>query len=339
MTIVEIPPGIYRIVVAGSGVDGVEPQAEALTRHDYVTIRPPNEVPDPEQKWRIRHGKEPGNITIELPSDIIPTSYLTYKGAPEKPKEGDRIECRLYPLPLIEWHPAIAPGRRYLLRVAGSELGIKVAPPKIEPPFLELGLKEQLEWVFDRIDLNEEVSGNCATQLLLSDAIQPVNCGEKSTLSRYAILKPIESGPGSFTSSLAMKVWTAPDKTYSGGPFSLFVWSEYGSPAQLAVAISVPGDVHSSGNSKFELDSSEDFAFICTSFERPLHLLLCEKCKKFQKFHPLFARPEFTMVFHRISVVMKEQALALLEDGWNIEETAETIFVIAGNITSTCMVA
>ena len=50
MTIVEIPPGIYRIVVAGLGVDGVQPEAEALTRHDYVTIRPPNEVPDPEQK-------------------------------------------------------------------------------------------------------------------------------------------------------------------------------------------------------------------------------------------------------------------------------------------------
>ena len=52
MTTPEIPPGIYRIVVVGLGVDGVQPEAEALTRHreDHVTIRPPNEVPDPEQE-------------------------------------------------------------------------------------------------------------------------------------------------------------------------------------------------------------------------------------------------------------------------------------------------
>jgi hypothetical protein len=33
------------------------------------------------------------------------------------------------------------------------------------------------------------------------------------------------------------------------------------------------------------------------------------------------------MVFRRISVDMKGRALALLEDGWNIEETAETLNV------------
>ena len=33
------------------------------------------------------------------------------------------------------------------------------------------------------------------------------------------------------------------------------------------------------------------------------------------------------MVFHRISVDMKEWALALLGEGWNIEETAETLNV------------
>ena len=38
------------------------------------------------------------------------------------------------------------------------------------------------------------------------------------------------------------------------------------------------------------------------------------------------------MVFRRISVDMKEQALALLEDGWNLEETAETLNVCPRSI-------
>ena len=38
------------------------------------------------------------------------------------------------------------------------------------------------------------------------------------------------------------------------------------------------------------------------------------------------------MVFHRISVDMKEQALALLGKGWNIEETVETLNVCPRSI-------
>jgi hypothetical protein len=38
------------------------------------------------------------------------------------------------------------------------------------------------------------------------------------------------------------------------------------------------------------------------------------------------------MVFRRIGVDMKERALALLEDGWNLEETAETLNICPRSI-------
>jgi hypothetical protein len=108
-------------------------------------------APEPEQEWRIIP-REDGNIIIERPSGIIPTSYLTYKGAPDKkPEQGDRIVDLLSEVPPNEWHLAIAPGFHFFIRVAGSDLGIRVAPPRIHPPFLELGLENQLEWVFERV--------------------------------------------------------------------------------------------------------------------------------------------------------------------------------------------
>jgi len=150
MTTTVLPPGIYRIVVAG----GVEPPflTARLTRQGErgVTILPAGAAPEPEQEWRIIP-REDGNITIERPSGIIPTSYLTYEGAPKKPEQGDRVVVLLSEFPRNEWRPVIAPGFRSLIRVAGSELGIRVAPPRIHPPFLELGLENQLEWVFERV--------------------------------------------------------------------------------------------------------------------------------------------------------------------------------------------
>jgi hypothetical protein len=47
------------------------------------------------------------------------------------------------------------------------------------------------------------------------------------------------------------------------------------------------------------------------------------KISKIQKIHPLSVWLYFTMVFRRISVDMKEQALNLLKDGWNIEVVIE----------------
>ena len=38
------------------------------------------------------------------------------------------------------------------------------------------------------------------------------------------------------------------------------------------------------------------------------------------------------MVFRRISVDMKERALALLEDGWNLEETTEMLNICLRSI-------
>jgi transposase len=56
------------------------------------------------------------------------------------------------------------------------------------------------------------------------------------------------------------------------------------------------------------------------------------KISKIQKIHPLSVWPYFTMVFRRISVDMKERALNLLKDGWNIEESAETFNVCTRSI-------
>jgi hypothetical protein len=141
----QLPPGIYRITVAGS----VEP--ECLTRTEQgVTILPPGARPDREQEWRVLPVKD-GNIIIEKPSPIFPSQYLAYKGSNEKPEEGDRIVYRVAEFPPNEWHLVIAPGFRSLIRVAGSELGIRIAPPKIHPPILELGNERQLGWVFERV--------------------------------------------------------------------------------------------------------------------------------------------------------------------------------------------
>jgi len=146
MTTTQLAPGIYRIVVVG----GVEPACLTRQEGGRVTILPSSAQPDPEQQWRIVPGRD-GNIIIERPSRIFPISYLSYNDAPKKPEEGDRVVYRLSEFPPNEWHLAIAPGFRSLIRVAGSDLGIRVAPLTIFPPFLDLGLENQLEWVFERV--------------------------------------------------------------------------------------------------------------------------------------------------------------------------------------------
>jgi len=148
-TATQLPPGVYRIVVAG----GAEPRFLTRQEGEGVTILPPSANSDAEQEWQIRDGKD-GNIIIERPSKIIPSIYLTYNQAPKKPEQGDRVISRLYEFHPNEWHLTIAPGFRSFIRVAGSDLGIRIAPPTIYPPFLELGDEDQLEWVFERV--NEE---------------------------------------------------------------------------------------------------------------------------------------------------------------------------------------
>ncbi|KAF8349618.1 hypothetical protein F5887DRAFT_1070913 [Amanita rubescens] len=152
MTTTELSPGIYRIAVAGRH-DNVEPAL--LTRHGeggHVTILPPSAQPDPKQEWGVMHGKEPGNIIIGLPTRLWPSSYLTYNGAPEKPKQGNRVEYRVFEFHETEWHlDAIVPGYRYFLHVAGSHLGIRLSPATIHPPILQLGIEHQLEWRFERV--------------------------------------------------------------------------------------------------------------------------------------------------------------------------------------------
>jgi len=148
-TATQLPPGVYRIVVAG----GAEPRFLTRQEGGHVTVLPPSSNSDAEQEWRISHGKD-GNIIIERHFKIFPSTYLTYHDAPKKPEPGDRVITRLFEFHPHEWHLTIAPGFRSFIRVAGSDLGIKIAPPKIYPPFLELGDEDQLEWVFERV--NEE---------------------------------------------------------------------------------------------------------------------------------------------------------------------------------------
>ncbi|KAF8338650.1 hypothetical protein F5887DRAFT_919943 [Amanita rubescens] len=153
MSTTELPPGIYHIVVAGLGV--VEPARLTREGKNGVTVLPPSAQRNPEQEWEIVRGRG-GNLIIARPSKIIPTSYLTYKGAPAQPKEHDIVEAhRLAESPLNEWHAGIAPGFRHFLRVAGSNLGIRFAPATIYPPILELGFENQLEWQFERVYLDE----------------------------------------------------------------------------------------------------------------------------------------------------------------------------------------
>jgi len=150
----KLPPGIYHINVAGGY--GVEPAR--LTRHgeDGVTILPPGVERNPEQEWRITHGKD-DNVIIDRPSGLIPTLHLTYKGAPKKPEHGDQIDTVSSEFPLNEWHLAPAPGFKSFIRVAGSELGIKISPATIHPPILDLSHENQLEWVFERVHHEHEL--------------------------------------------------------------------------------------------------------------------------------------------------------------------------------------
>jgi len=57
--------------------------------------------------------------------------YLTNEGTPKKPEEGDRIVYHGDPLPPNLWQIF-----ERTIRVSGSDLGIKVAQPKIFPPLV-----------------------------------------------------------------------------------------------------------------------------------------------------------------------------------------------------------
>ncbi|KAF8345452.1 hypothetical protein F5887DRAFT_917428 [Amanita rubescens] len=152
MSTTELSPGIYHIVVAELG--GVEPARLTREGRNGVTVLPPSAQRNPEQEWEIFRGQG-GNLIIARPSKIIPTSYLTYKGAPAQPKEHDIVEAHVAEFPLNEWHAGIAPGFRHFLHVAGSELGIRFAHATIYPPILELGFENQLQWLFQRVNLDE----------------------------------------------------------------------------------------------------------------------------------------------------------------------------------------
>ena len=45
----------------------------------------------------------------------FPLPYLTYNGAPGKPKAGDRIVVKIAPVPLFKWTAKLLPG--FKLRV------------------------------------------------------------------------------------------------------------------------------------------------------------------------------------------------------------------------------
>ncbi|MEV0117252.1 hypothetical protein AB0H77_29125 [Streptomyces sp. NPDC050844] len=136
-----LPPGIYRI--------SLENQHLSRAEQVPVTLLPAHEGPD--QEFEV-HGTPEGNYVITKPSPIRPSTYLTYDGAPEKPDAGARVLMRLSEFPPCEWKitQGAGPGT-FTIAVAGTDLTIGIAPPRIYPPFLELKSDQNPGWTFERI--------------------------------------------------------------------------------------------------------------------------------------------------------------------------------------------
>jgi len=151
--ITSYPPGIYHIVLAS----GCGWKTQLLTYgytdegKTYVTLAHPNVSGKKEhQEWQIEtipveDGTE-SIISIPNAPDFFPIVFLTYKGAPEKPKAGDGIEALLEDAPENKWVLKFTSERTTSLKVAGSDLAIAIASPDIDPPLLVLKENEQLEW-------------------------------------------------------------------------------------------------------------------------------------------------------------------------------------------------
>ena len=98
-----LPRGIYRIVVGGGGTE-----LKRLTQGTPVTIAPPIDgirqevihyfhdeleylsLTSPFNQWQIDF-EEDGTIIILPVTPVLQVPYLSYRGAPEKPKAGEQI--------------------------------------------------------------------------------------------------------------------------------------------------------------------------------------------------------------------------------------------------------
>jgi len=162
--ITSYPPGIYHIVLAS----GCGWKTQLLTYgytdegKTYVTLAHRN-VDDKKvhQEWEIEdtNDLEDGTeyiISIPHAPDVFPSVFLTYKGAPEKPKAGDGIEALLVEVPENKWVLKFTPSERTTsFKVAGSDLAIAIASHDINPPLLVLKENDQLEWSLKFLRLSE----------------------------------------------------------------------------------------------------------------------------------------------------------------------------------------
>jgi len=142
-TTTTLPRGIYRIVVGGGGI-----QLKRLTHANPVTIAPP--IDGIRQEWEVDFEQD-GTITISPVTPVLQVPYLSYKGAPAKPKAGELIVLQgtRHNPPPNKWRLRHTSLNTAIIHVDGSDLGIAVAPPDIIPPILDLKDKNQLEWRFE----------------------------------------------------------------------------------------------------------------------------------------------------------------------------------------------
>ncbi|MEU5002043.1 hypothetical protein [Streptomyces sp. NPDC021622] len=140
-----LPPGIYRI--------RLDDQRLTTSQDGPVVLLPPGAAPEQEQEFMVR-GTPEGNYVITRPSNLFPSTYLTYDEAPEKPDAGARLLLRVSEFPPCEWKitQGAGPGT-FTVAVAGTDLTIGIAPIKIHPPFLELKSSSDQDhgWLFERI--------------------------------------------------------------------------------------------------------------------------------------------------------------------------------------------
>jgi len=158
-TTTSFPPGIYHIVVAGTGI-----VSQRLSRghsddgKGYVTILPPiDDNKNVHQEWQIEDNEDGTEKIISSPHapHVFPTAFLTYKGAPEKPKAGDGIEAFLADVPENKWSLKPTGDLASFIQVVGSDLGIAVAPRAIHPPLVSCLLTREKMIVIAKLVLNE----------------------------------------------------------------------------------------------------------------------------------------------------------------------------------------